>query len=617
MLMDTNIAQWILISAIAVVVIIVAIYVAKKLLAAQPGAKETYMLPNKVWVPQELQPLLEETKSCTGGYLPIFSVVPDDSTDMPSSLHVPTLYPQQTVPSTASGNWGSVARGLFTQARALKGIPELKSIGDDMSKVIARDINEEIESLAAAKKGVRPIPPPIPNLVNQTQNYLDGASPDRLEALDIFWSLRLCRLRYEEHPQADKAIALLQNVHPNTVVKGGALFNRIKQKDLDTAAGKADAIILILDEMGFDRRKFYSQQYQFLHGQTQKHSLEYFHVVDDVLGLVHSNTFPHALVEMELPFHIPAKDGAYSVRDNLVFIVRKVTSTPRASWQVTDGTQIEALMDPTGLYQRTKVLLSLTGRPRHDNAHPPDNVIYRNLQSYPEFVRESVKVLNELIATLRVTLERCDIPDVVPGHFNKCSFRQFGDNADIEVDIPMISLEWVKVSAWAPCTQEEINASITDIRLCSLSRELTEAAKYQVLSFNPRRAILEFAGAFEAFLAEYVSPKIGDLGENTKDRFLRLYGPKLSAEIKAQIADIESSQNAIKAPPTVYKIIQAYKRAGITPVLDAQQKRILKAYEYRNDAAHGRPIPHETLDHIVEAIGALDELHTSFESAAK
>ena len=41
-----------------------------------------------------------------------------------------------------------------------------------------------------------------------------------------------------------------------------------------------------------------------------------------------------------------------------------------------------------------------------------------------------------------------------------------------------------------------------------------------------------------------------------------------------------------------------------------------KVYGYRIHAAHGRPLPHEVIDQVVEAVAALDELHTAFEPAS-
>lgn len=158
--MENNILQGTFIWVSLVIAVLMFIYVAKKLRGNPSSTKETNMSSDKVWMPHELQSLLEDVMSCTGGYPPIFSIVPDDSTTIPSSLHVPTLYPRQTVPRTAAGNWGSVARGLFNHVRALKGIPELKSIGDARSQEIARSLNEEIETLAATKTGVQPEPRP-------------------------------------------------------------------------------------------------------------------------------------------------------------------------------------------------------------------------------------------------------------------------------------------------------------------------------------------------------------------------------------------------------------------------------------------------------------------------
>lgn len=616
-LQEIDVGETVSILLLTIILALVAVYAARKMRAFSQNAKDNDMSLGPVWLPQELQESLENLMSLTGGYPPIFSVVPDDSKTMPSSLHVPTLYPQQTVPVTAAGNWGSVAAGLYNQTRSLMGMPELKCLGNDSEKEIAREINEELESLAAAKAGVQPRSLPVPHLLEQTQTYIDAANTDRLRAQDIFFAFRLCRLRYETHCEADNAIDLFQNVYPEEFVKGESLFSYLIQIDLDTPVGKANAIIAILDRLKFGKSKFYFHQYQFSHGQTQKHSLEYFQVSEDLSALMKANLSPpYALIEFELPFHIPAKDGLYSVRDSFVSLVCKTVTTSRATWQAGNGAQIDAIMDPTGLYRHTEVLISIAGRPRHDDASPPVDEMYRNVQSYPAFAKLAVSILNELIAALRISSNRCDIPDIVPGHLNKCSFRQFGDNGDLERDFPAFSLEYIHLSNWSPNVKQEISERITKIRPSSLARELTEAAKNQVLSLNVRRGILDFAGAFEAFLAEYISPKIGDIGQNTIGQFLSLYASRLTPECTSQLEELEFDGDT-KRKPSVFKIVKEYEKCKCTPTLGQNIKTVMRIHQrYRNPAAHGEVVSDEALGYLIEAISALDELHDQFECAS-
>lgn len=56
--------------------------------------------------------------------------------------------------------------------------------------------------------------------------------------------------------------------------------------------------------------------------------------------------------------------------------------------------------------------------------------------------------------------------------------------------------------------------------------------------------------------------------------------------------------------------VRTERLSGILP----SRRRLIR--NYRNHATHGRPLPHEVIDQVVEAVAALDELHTAFEPAS-
>ena len=123
---------------------------------------------------------------------------------------------------------------------------------------------------------------------------------------------------------------------------------------------------------------------------------------------------------------------------------------------------------------------------------------------------------------------------------------------------------------------------------------------------------MDFAGAFEAFVAETLIDRTEDISENTKQRFLRLYEQQLSEILKTQIEALNDSQDN-KQPPSIPRVVKAYRRLKAEPKLEKELlDKVLKVYKYRNDAAHGRPISDDALNDLVEAIPAFEKLQAGF-----
>ena len=270
-------------------------------------------------------------------------------------------------------------------------------------------------------------------------------------------------------------------------------------------------------------------------------------------------------------------------------------------------------MDPAGLYAQTQVELILGGRLSIGDAVPPTQTIYANIDSYPEAVHVSVEALNQLAYKVRKETGRCDLPDIVPAHFSRIAFKQFDEDGNVERDIGSLSFELITATEGAPQVDTELRKSVVAVEPLSFSEQLLESAKSHVFQTNARRAVIDLAGAFEAFAAESLTTRLeANLSENTKQRFLRLYDQQLSESLCAQIQALNQSGDNTQPPP-IRRILKSYRQAKVEPQLDGDSLgKVMKVYEYRNDAAHGRPIPSTALHDLIQAIPALEDMRNAF-----
>jgi hypothetical protein len=66
----------------------------------------------------------------------------------------------------------------------------------------------------------------------------------------------------------------------------------------------------------------------------------------------------------------------------------------------------------------------------------------------------------------------------------------------------MLNLEFVQIRTGPPSVSDEILQEPRDVKRVSFARELLDSAKFHITSYNARRAVLDLAGSFEAFVAE-------------------------------------------------------------------------------------------------------------------
>jgi hypothetical protein len=275
------------------------------------------------------------------------------------------------------------------------------------------------------------------------------------------------------------------------------------------------------------------------------------------------------------------------------------------------------MLHPSGLYAQSLIELWLPSALRIDDAVPPSETTYKNIASCPEAVRAAVLSLNKLIAGLRAETGRSDIPDVIPSDLNRLAYRQYDAAGSMQREIPMLNLEFVRLSAVPPKVDDEILREPHSVKPVSFARELLDSAKSHITSYNARRAVLDFAGAFEAFVADVVTPKLGNVATNTKAEFLRRYGAMISLAARAEIEclTLPHDQDPPRMP-SPFRQLRDYRNENHEPTIhNVRISDIEKVMVVRNDAAHGRPIPSTIMVDLVAAVAALDELLSQTTSA--
>ncbi len=567
------------------------------------------MASDKIWISEEVKVLFQRLQEKLGGSAPILNVYADKAhlDSASAALHTPTLYPELNVPAAYDGDWGEVARGIAHLLSSLDGVPELCVAGTEADDAIAMNINSELQIIASAREALQPLPQWTPGVPGKLLEMILDPAPDTLDARRHFRLVQLHRLVLDTHPDAQVALDEALQKLPDETKAAKATFDAICDEDLRTPAGKATASEKLLRALGFDTNNFYLRRCQHLPGVYDDRSLDYYPALETLRSEFEAvRLSPGTWLKFQLPFALPVLEGIYKGEDVIAFVRHVRVINTRASWQASQGARIDSMMNPSGLYTQSVVELWLPGELEAEANHPPGDVQYKNIESYPEILRVGTIRLNELITGLRAETGRSDIPEVLPSDFNQIAYKQFDSAGSITRNILMASFEFLRISTGAPALKEEVRLGIHDVQPVGLARALLESAKFYVTAYNTRRAVLDLAGAFEAFVSEAVTPHIGDVALNTRDKFLRKYGAKMSAEACAEIKQI-TPHDDLPQMPSVHWQLKEYKRQSVLPALNKRNlERVQKIMSFRNDAAHGRPVPPEVLNDLIVAIEGLD-----------
>ncbi|WP_098418764.1 hypothetical protein [Marinobacter sp. LV10MA510-1] len=568
------------------------------------------MAINKVWIHGQIIPLFQRLQEKLDGFAPFMNVYADEQPQGPAALHKPTLYPELNIPAERGGDWGEVARGIAHLLSSLDGVPELRvTSGTETDISIAKELNAELQIIAAAKEGLQPKPQWTYSAPGKLLEKILNPAPNTLDAARLFGLLQLHRLVLDGHPEAQATLEEARQKLPAETKAAESTLDAILSEDLRTPDGKAVAAEKLLQVLGFDPGCFYLQRSQHIAGVYDDRSLDYYPALRAIREEFESlRPLPGSWLRFQLPFALPVLEGIYRSEGVIAFVQHVRVINPRAGWKATQGMRLDSMMSPSGLYAQSVVELWLPGELKIDTAYPPGNVQYKNIETYPEALRVAVLRLNKFIMGLRAETGRSDIPEVLPGDLNQLAFKQFDSVGRLARNIPMANFEFLRVSAGAPMLKDEVRFKPHDVEHIGFGRELLESAKFHVSAYNTRRAVLDLAGAFEAFVADAITPRLVEMEVNTRDQFLRQYGAKLSAETCAEIKRValEKSQDPPRMPP-IHRQLKEYKRKGLRPAFDKWHlSRIQKIMSIRNDAAHGRPVSPEVLNDLIAAIEALE-----------
>lgn len=551
----------------------------------------------------------------TGGFFPFVTVVDSDS-EITSSLQIPTLYPQLTIPRLESGDWEEVAHHLDHLRRAMDGIPELRVHGTETDKKIAQSLNNEVEWLASMYSGAVPTKKHDGYLVEQIKDYVKADHTNTLYSQHVFQAFRLQNKNKYSVPQGDEALTLFTKQFPEAVEKASVIQDRIDGIKVDTLPGKVEICKILTDELGLDQKYFFLQETRFSNGVYISHHLDYYDKIAEQEQLL-LNQFdkPFAIIEAQLPFHIPCLQGCYRLASGAILIKHLDINNVRASWKTNGGARVESMMDSTGLYQNSSLKIILPGSFNPCSSPPQDDVLYKNHKYYPEHIHKSLGHVNELITYIRKAKGRCDIPDVTLLHFNNIRFQQFNEKKEKIHDVHS-TFEYVKISSGIPEVENEVLENVKVIKQLPFYTQLLESAKVHLLQLNLRRAILDYCGAFEAFVATHITGKLEKSTETVKERFCRIYQTKLSKLPIECVSSIDAlvEGNDMEGSLPIRKLIDNYRKEGHVPIISkSDSKNLLKPFSKRNDAAHGRPIDNSVLGDLENAIELFDEIDKSFD----
>lgn len=570
----------------------------------------------RYWFPEEIEPIMKELIQLLGGHPPFIQYIDDANPAPTAGIHLPTYYPEIWIPHKNSADWTGVAFGLRHLILIMKGVPELRVHGNSADKAIAADINSELHHIDAAKcYGALPRIHST-SLLNEVRDYVESPHTDEIPAYRTFLSLRLQRLRLEGHPDADRAIKILGCFAPDALFQAILVMKYIDSINLSTASGYSQAAMKIVDLFNFDQRRFFFRTTQFGVGTHAMHSPSYFSTLDNLRKAFTSRQhYPGTWLKFQLPFAIPVPDGVYSL-NGYGSLIRKVrVQNSRNRWTLSEDAVYDTIMSPRGLYYQTVVELSILDTPDFDDANPPEGDFYKNFTSYSTGVRKVVEFINNLIAAVRVSWSRCDVPEITPADLNELEIKQFDSSGSIIIHKAIYSTEYGHLSGGAPSIENEISSSPIELPQPSFWRELIESAKFHLLAMNPRRAVLDFCGGFEAFVDQYITPRLNKTSENTKDQFLRRYGPLLSDDLKSTIRNLSlpEAQDPVRHLP-VRRLLDSYRHAHESISIDREKLgHILKVFDWRNVAAHGGEIDANVIQFVSNGIDGLEAIAQPFE----
>ena len=570
------------------------------------------MAVGKIMIDAQAANLFQQLQERLGGYCPILNTYTDNRPLCSASLHQPTLYPELSVPLDDQGDWGEVVRGIAHLISTLDGVPELRATNDlENGHLIAQAINSEIQVIAAAKENLQPKPKwHAGTPAKLLYSILETSSVNHI-VQTCFRIIQLYRLVLDEHPEAQQALDEVCQTLPEITKAAQITFHSILSQNLRTPAGKASAASLLIDFLGLETKWFYLQNSLYVDGVHDDRSLGYYPVIDSIRNEFESfRPSPGCWLKCSLPFALPILEGIYKVNDVTLLIQHKRVFNAHAGCTATLGMRLDTMMNPSGHYSQSVLEIWFSEQLDIDIAQPPCDVQYQNIAVFPEVVKVAVITINQLIVGLRAETGRSDIPEVLPSSLNQLSFKQFDSAGNIARDIPLVNLEFVKVTTGAPSLNSEVQQGVYDLNYPGFMKELLESAKYHVIAYNMRRAVLDLAGAFEAFVEMAITRRLTDVEETTKNKFLRLYGSKLSTEVLAELSGLDEELGTDSPRmPSVHRQIKEYKRQHLKPALNKKHiSAISKVMNYRNDAAHGRAVSENTLKDITAGILALEFL---------
>ncbi len=573
------------------------------------------MAIGSVWFPESLSNLLGQIMSRLDGNLPIINVITDQKPDGPAAFHKPTFYPELNVPNGPEGDWGEVASGMFHVLLSLDGIPELLSYEPQLAG-IAREINCEIHQIAFNLSGIEPKPLHTANLID-TANELLKNSDNHIDGDKVMFTIKLLRHQLAGHPQANDALTLLKNHIPDEFSQGRELFLKLISLPLKQPLGKDQACGLLIEGIGLNKNDFVLRSTRFFNGICEYRPIEYNQHLESAHRQFFEYPFPYAWLQFKLPFAIPVIEGAYHLKEGMIFLRHHVVSNDNASWKSGENTIIDTLISPSGLYKQTTVEVLLPGRLAVNDTLPPnDNLVYKNLSSYPEAVIQATTLVNKFLTALRRKTGRCDIPEVIPSHFNQIVFKQFDERGETEKSTSL-SFEY-NIFTENPQldSSDMVSTEVKIVEDITFYLELLETAKLHLLSYNLRRAVLDFCGSFENFVHTCLPLAVEKTKNNSKGIFLKRYKTKLDILNKSLVALIENipEDNDKKTVAPIRVILEHHKKSGNLPVIDGDLlEHILKLFDYRNDAAHGRPITGLNPEDIEKAIESYETIITGEE----
>lgn len=572
------------------------------------------MASGKFFIHQSVAPLFLRLSEALDGHIPIINAWSDEKPSAIASLHRPSLYPQLNIPDdhTSSGDWGSVARGIQHLLSSLSGLPELRTSGQtETDRSIAQDINSELQHIFWAKSKLEPKPKWTEEEESKLLDPILQPSSSSLASLRTFHLIQLHRFALDERPIAISALEKLARVLPVETQNAKNIFDDVAMEDLGTAAGKARAASKLLVALGFEKSFFYLRQSKHIKGTWDDRSITYFPALESLREKFESlRPEPGCWLRFQLPYALPVKEGIYQCGDAIALVRHVRVINPRAGWEPSDGMRIETMMNPSGLYAQSVLELWLPGELEIQLKNPPGEVSYKHIDSYPEAIKKAVLSLNQLILGLRFETGRSDIPEVIPGDLNQVGFKQFDASGEVTVDIPIVNLELVRLSTGSPRIEDELSDKPNFLEPLGFAQELLESAKFQISAYNTRRAVLDFSGAFEAFVSESVTPRLDGIKENTRTQFLNRYSNRLSEAAQEEINSLNVSPDEDPEKlPSIFKQLRKYQKQKLEPLIDDKYlSLILPIMKFRNDAAHGRPIEPSILDNLTGATEALEGL---------